>query len=137
MKKIIYSISAFIFCILFSSYITAQQFASSKINTPLSSKKIIIKYGLASFYAKKFHGRQTSDGSHYDSGKLTAACNQLPLGMWVKVTNISNDRTVVLHISDHLHKNNPRLIDVSKYAAHKLRFVRKGITRVRVEVLGR
>ncbi len=137
MKKFICISSSIILFILFSSDITAQQFVSDEIKLRTSWKKIIIKYGLASFYAKKFSGRQTSDGSFYDAEKLTAACNVLPLGTWVKVTNIINDRSVVLHITDHLHRKNRRLIDVSKYAARKLRFISRGITKVKVEVLNR
>jgi len=135
MKKIICTLSALALFLLICSYIPAQHFANHKIKTSVSAKKIIIKYGIASFYAKKFNGRRTSDGSVFDSEKLTAACNVLPLGTWVNVTNISNGRSVVLYITDRMHKKNKRLIDVSKYAARQLRFVGKGITRVKVEVL--
>ena len=135
MKKIICTLSALALFLLICSYIPAQHFANNKIKASVSAKKIIIKYGVASFYAKKFNGRLTSDGSVFDSEKLTAACNVLPLGTWVKVTNLSNERSVVLHITDRMHRKNKRLIDVSKNAARQLRFVGKGITRVKVEVL--
>lgn len=135
MKKIICTLSAFALFLLICSYIPAEHFANNKIKISVSAKKIIIKYGIASFYAKKFNGRRTSDGSFYDSEKLTAACNVLPLGTWVNVTNISNGRSVVLHITDRMHKKNKRLIDVSKYAARQLRFIGKGITKVKIEVL--
>jgi rare lipoprotein A len=101
-----------------------------------SPKKIIIKYGIASFYAKKFIGRTTSNGSIYSADKLTAACNVLPLGTWVKVTNLKNARTVIVQINDHLHHKNKRLVDLSRLAAKKLRYINSGITRVKVEVLG-
>ena len=107
-----------------------------KSRPPASPKEIIIKYGIASFYAAKFNGRKTSNGDIYNSEIFTAACNVLPLGTWVKVTNIRNDRTVVVQINDHLHPLNKRLIDLSKTAAIKLGFVAYGITRVKVEVLG-
>jgi rare lipoprotein A len=135
MKKIICTISVLPVFLLICSYIPAQHFANKKIKVSAPVKKIIIKYGVASFYAKKFNGRRTSDGSVFDSEKMTAACNVLPLGTWVKVTNLSNERSVVLHITDRMHRKNKRLIDVSKNAARQLRFVGKGITRVRVEVL--
>jgi rare lipoprotein A len=124
---------SFLVCLKFS---IAQD---SLINTGIASKspkKIIIKYGIASFYATKFGGRTTSDGSVYNSVKLTAACNVLPLGTWVKVTNLKNKRSVVVQINDRLHHKNNRLIDLSKNAAQKLSFISKGITRVKVEVLG-
>ena len=49
---------------------------------------------LASFYAKKFHGRKTANGEIYSRDKYTAACNVLPLNTWVKVTNLRNNRSV-------------------------------------------
>ena len=117
----------------------AQEPVTSVIQTkaPDSPKKIIIKYGIASFYAKKFNGRTTSNGAVFSSLKMTAACNVLPLGTWVKVTNLRNNKSVIVEINDHLHHKNKRLIDVSKTAAQKLGFVGRGITRVKVEVLGK
>ncbi len=104
---------------------------------PTSPKEIIIKYGLASFYAKKFNGRKTANGNIFSSLKYTAACNVLPLGTWVKVTNIKNDMSVIVYINDRLHPKNKRLIDLSKTAAEKLNFIARGITKVKVEVLGK
>lgn len=108
-----------------------------KTSAPSSSKEIIIKYGLASFYAKKFNGRKTANGNTFSSVKYTAACNVLPLGIWVKVTNLKNDRSVIVYINDRLHPKNKRLIDLSKTAAEQLDFIGRGITKVKVEVLGK
>ena len=104
---------------------------------PSSPKKIVIKYGIASFYAEKFNGRKTANGEIYSSGKLSAACNVLPLGTWVKVTNIKNSKSVVLRINDRLHPKNPRLLDLSRMAARQLSYTGAGLTRVKVEVLGK
>jgi rare lipoprotein A len=68
---------------------------------------------------------------------MTAACNVLPLGTWVKVTNIRNGKSVVVLINDHLHHGTKRLIDVSKTAAQKLDFISSGVTKVKVEVVGK
>ena len=106
-----------------------------KSETPEVEKKSVVKYGIASFYAQKFNGRKTSTGAIYNSKILTAACNVLPLGTWVKVTNLRNKKTVIVEINDHLHYKNKRLIDLSKAAAHKLGFISRGITRVKLEVL--
>ena len=92
---------------------------------------------MASFYAKKFNGRQTANGNTFSSVKYTAACNVLPLGTWVKVTNLKNDLSVIVYINDRLHPKNKRLIDLSKTAAGQLDFIGRGITKVKVEVLGK
>ena len=108
-----------------------------KTSAPTSPKEIIIKYGVASFYAKKFNGRQTANGNIFSSVKYTAACNVLPLGTWVKVTNLKNDKSVIVFINDRLHPKNKRLIDLSKTAAEQLDFIGRGVTKVKVEVLGK
>ena len=108
-----------------------------KTNAPSSPKDIVIKYGVASFYAKKFNGRQTANGNTFSSLKYTAACNVLPLGIWVKVTNLKNDLSVIVYINDRLHPKNKRLIDLSKTAAEQLDFIGRGIAKVKVEVLGK
>ncbi len=99
------------------------------------AKKSIIKYGAASFYAKKFNGRETANGEIYSSAKYTAACNVLPLNTWIKVTNLRNDKIVIVKINDRLHPKNKRLVDLSRAAAQQLGYVSRGLTRVKVEVL--
>jgi rare lipoprotein A len=68
---------------------------------------------------------------------MTCAHNTLPLGTWIRVTNLSNKKSVVVKINDRLHHRNPRLVDLSKTAARKLGYTGQGLTRVRVEVLGK
>src|SRR5258708_35774179 len=138
MKKITVTLLALLlfFMLCFKNTI-AQDYIISKNEDLKSSKKVIVKYGIASFYAKKFNGRKTYDGSIFSSAKLTAACNVLPMGTWVKVTNLRNKKTVIVKINDHLHYKNKRLINLSKYAAKKLGFTSRGITKVKVEVLGK
>lgn len=96
-----------------------------------------IQYGIASFYDNKFEGRKTANGEIFTQKKLTAASNTLPLNCWVKVTNLSNKRSVILRITDRMHHKNMRLIDLSRSAASKLGYTGKGLTRVKVEYLGR
>jgi rare lipoprotein A len=102
--------------------------------TPVASK---VLYGVASFYADKFVGRMAADGSIYDHNKPTCACNVLPLGTWIRVTNIRNRKSVVVKVTDRLHPKNPRIVDMSKSSASKLGYIGRGITQVKVEVLGR
>lgn len=97
--------------------------------------KPIIKYGIASYYAYKFNGRKTSTGAVYNSKKMSAACNVLPLRTWVKVTNLKNKKWIIVQINDRLHHRNKRLIDLSKAAAQQLGYIKSGITRVKVEVV--
>ena len=98
-------------------------------------KKFIVKYGLASFYATRFHGRKTANGETYRNELLTAACNILPLNTWIKVTNLINNNSVIVKINDRLHAKNKRLVDLSSSAAHLLGYTAQGLTKVKVEVL--
>lgn len=93
--------------------------------------------GYASYYAHRFDGRRTAYGERYNEGDLTAAHPSLPPGTMVRVTNLENDRKVVLRINDRGPWRRDRVIDVSYAAARALGFVRDGVARVRVEVVER
>jgi rare lipoprotein A len=93
--------------------------------------------GLASWYGKPFHGRQTASGQRYNMHAFTAAHRKLPFGTVVAVTNLANGRTIRLVINDRGPFIRGRIIDVSRRAAHELGFLRAGVTRVRVRALGR
>lgn len=92
--------------------------------------------GLASWYGKPYHGRQTASGRIYNMFELTAAHRTLPFGTRVRVTNLENGRTVVLTITDRGPFVSGRVLDVSLRAAQELRFQNKGLARVRVESIG-
>ncbi|MBM3440978.1 MAG: septal ring lytic transglycosylase RlpA family protein [Bacteroidetes bacterium] len=96
-----------------------------------------VQYGIASFYSDKFEGRKTSNGEIFRQQKMTAAHNTLPLGTYIRVVNLRNQRSVVVKVNDRLHHKNTRIVDLSRAAATKLGFIRSGTTRVRVEVLGK
>ena len=116
---------------------TAQQSKKDKKEEASSSKKSAsrVLYGQASYYAGKFEGRKTANGEIFRHSKLTAACNILPLGTWIKVTNLRNGKSVVVKVNDRLHTKTRRLVDLTKSAAQKLGFIKNGLTRVKVEVL--
>lgn len=97
----------------------------------------IIKYGIASFYADKFQGHRTFSGEIYKGENCTAACNGLPMNTLVKVTNLKNDKSVIVKINDKMTAKNKRLIDLSKSAAQQLAFISRGVTRVKIEVLNK
>ncbi|HUR10917.1 MAG TPA: septal ring lytic transglycosylase RlpA family protein [Flavitalea sp.] len=102
-----------------------------------NKKTATIEYGTASFYHNKFQDRLTASGETFDQEKLTAAHNSLPLHTWIRVTNMRNMKVVIVRINDRLHKNNPRLVDLSRSAASKLGYIGRGLTWVKVEVLGK
>jgi peptidoglycan lytic transglycosylase len=103
---------------------------------PLSKDVPKVLYGTASFYSSKFEGRQTANGEIFSQQKMTAACNVLPLGTWVRVTNLKNGRSVVVKINDRLHYKMKRVVDLSKVAARQIGH-KDGLTRVKVEVVER
>ena len=100
---------------------------------PLKSANGYVKEGPASWYGTKFHGKQTANGEVYDMFKMTAAHKTLPLPSYVKVTNLENNRSVVLRVNDRGPFHGDRLIDVSYVAAKKLGFAEDGVSNVKIE----
>jgi len=119
------------------SFLHAQKSPDPPTDTTVkkSSKKPKILFGVASYYADKFNGRETANGEIYDSRKMTAACNVLPLGTWIRVTNLVNNRSVVVKTNDRMHIRMKRVVDLSRAAAEKLGYIGRGLTKVKVEVL--
>jgi rare lipoprotein A len=91
--------------------------------------------GMASYYADAHQGRLTASGERFDMHALTAAHRTLPFGSRVEVTNLENGRSVVVRINDRGPFVEGRVIDLSQAAARELRFLGRGTTRVRLEVL--
>ncbi len=91
-------------------------------------------YGQASFYHNKFNGRRTANGEIFSQKKLTCACNVLPLGTMIKVTNLKNGKWVIVIINDRIHPRMKRIVDLSRAAAEKLGYISRGLTRVKVEL---
>jgi rare lipoprotein A len=100
-----------------------------------TSKKTL--YGEASFYDNKFNGRQTANGEIFSQQKKTCPCNALPFGTWIRVTNLGNGKKVIVKVNDRLHPRIKRVADLSYSAAKKLGYTGHGVTRVKVEVLGK
>ena len=101
----------------------------------MDSSKGYIEKGIASWYGTKFHGRRTSSGETYDMYAMTAAHKSLPLPTYVKVTNLSNDKFIVVKVNDRgpFHEN--RIIDLSYTAAIKLDIIQKGTGLVEVKAI--
>jgi rare lipoprotein A len=120
-----------------SCYSMAQADSVKKSNPSAYSKGKRIFYGQASYYANKFNGRKTASGEIFSQEKYTAACNVLPLGTWIKVTNLRNKKSVVVKTTDRLHPKMRRLVDLSRVAAQKLGYIGHGLAKVKVEVINK
>lgn len=91
--------------------------------------------GLASWYGPYFHGRLTANGETYDQYGLTAAHPSLPLGTFLRITNLDNQRSVIIRVNDRGPYIPPRTLDLSLGAAHCLGSVDSGVIPYRAEVL--
>ena len=107
--------------------------ASAKEDSTKAGK--LPQTGQASWYGSKFHGRTTASGETYDQEGLTAAHANLPFGSKVKVTNLSNGKSVEVEITDRGPFAKNRIIDVSHAAAKALDMKDSGTTKVRLEPL--
>ena len=93
--------------------------------------------GVASWYGQQFHGKKTANGEIFNMNLLTAAHRTLQLPSLVRVTNISNKKSIILRVNDRGPFAKDRIIDVSKKAASLLGFQKEGTTQVIVEYYGR
>jgi rare lipoprotein A len=101
----------------------------------LPSSKGYRERGLASWYGTKFQGKRTSSGEPYDLYAMTAAHRTLPLPTYVEVTNLDNDRSVIVRVNDRGPFHDGRIIDLSYAAAHKLGILGNGTGRVEVRAI--
>ena len=91
--------------------------------------------GLASWYGQKFHGHLTSNGETYDMYAMTAAHKSLPLPTYARITNLANNRTVIVRVNDRGPFHGDRVIDLSYAAASKLDYRKTGVAEVLVEAI--
>jgi rare lipoprotein A len=106
---------------------------SAKATAPRGDLKPY-QVGMASWYGKQFHGRATASGEDFDMFELTAAHRQLPLGTYVKVTNLRNGKWIVVRVNDRGPFVQGRIMDLSYGAARMLSF-RDGVERVQLDVI--
>jgi rare lipoprotein A len=92
---------------------------------------------MASWYGNDFHGRYTANGEVFDMNSISAAHPTLPLPSYVRVTNIANNRSIIVRVNDRGPYAGNRLIDVSVKTAELLGFYGHGVARVKVEYIGR
>ncbi|WP_226413713.1 septal ring lytic transglycosylase RlpA family protein [Shewanella glacialimarina] len=91
--------------------------------------------GHASWYGAKFHGHLTSNGETYDMYTMSAAHKNLPLPSYVKVTNLENNKQIIVRVNDRGPFHNGRVIDLSYAGAYHLDMLAKGTAKVKIEVI--
>ena len=118
---------AIVFLLTFTTLAGAQ--------TPAATAGSAQERGLAAVYSDALHGRITASGEVYDKSKMTAAHKTLPYGTTVRVTNIKNNKSVVLRINDRGPRQAGRILDISPAAARQLGFSRKVMREVTLDVV--
>jgi len=111
---------------------SAQQ--ASKSHKIVKAEPKPFQVGSASWYGKQFHGRTTASGEDFDMFEFTAAHRKLPLGTFVKVTNLKNGKWIIVRVNDRGPYVGDRIMDLSYSAARMLNF-RDGVERVRIDLI--
>ncbi len=109
--------------------------SSSRFEQYSSSEVLETQKGIASFYSDQFNGKITYSGEVYNMFGLSAAHPSYQMGTIIRVTNVSNNKSVVIPINDRMPFRPDRIIDLSLGTAMELDMVSAGITEVKVEVL--
>lgn len=125
----------FVTIVVISVPVCTKAQSKTTANKLKAKKTTRVFYGQASYYSNKFNGRRTANGEIFSQKKLTCACNVLPLGTWIKVTNLKNGKSVVVKINDRIHPRMKRITDLSRAAAARLGYIDRGLTRVKVELI--
>lgn len=100
---------------------------------PVKSFRHWIEVGQASWYGLKFQGRRTATGESYDMNLMTCAHRSLPLGSWVKVTNLKNRKSIVVRVNDRGPALDDRIVDLSYAAARAVGL--RGVGKVRLDAM--
>lgn len=110
--------------------------AINKANAaPVQEVSNFKQVGKASWYGAGFHGRKTSNGERFNMNALTAAHRSLPLPSYVRVTNLANNRSIIVRVNDRGPFHGNRVMDLSKGAAQQLGFLSAGSANIRIESL--
>jgi rare lipoprotein A len=109
--------------------------AAAVPSPPAPARVIAGETGLASWYGHPYHGRPAANGEIYDMEGFTAAHRTLPFGTWVRVVNLTNDKTVDVRITDRGPFVENRIIDLSHAAAGAIGLIGPGVARVRLDIL--
>lgn len=122
--------------LLACSFFTLGELSTSLAAPPdVAKTTAATEVGLASYYADKYHGRTTANGETFDMNALTAAHRTLRFGTLVRVTQLENNRSVIVRINDRGPFIEGRVIDLSRAAAEQLQITRAGLAKVKVEII--
>ena len=108
-----------------------------RVRNQAKNKEKPYQVGTASWYGEYFVGKTTASGEPYDMYDMTAASETIPLGTYVKVTNLHNGKAVVVKVNDRGPVVEGRIIDLSYGAASALQFTNRGLQRVRLDLVSR
>ncbi len=111
---------------------------SAKIADSLKAASGDLVTGIASFYSFNLDGTKTATGETYRNNKMSAASNDFDLNTWVRVTNLTNNKSIIIRINDRMHprmQKKGRVVDLSRVAAKKLDFIKNGLANVKVEIV--
>jgi rare lipoprotein A len=92
--------------------------------------------GKVAYYGRKFAGRKTASGERFNPNALTMAHKTLPMGTMVRVTNLKNNKSVVVRVNDRGPSTGDRIGDLSQAAAGKIKMLRSGVIDAKLEVVG-
>ena len=108
--------------------------AQNQTHKSLKAEPKPYQVGTASWYGKQFHGKTTASGEDFDMFEFTAAHRKLPLGTFVKVTNLKNGKWIIVRVNDRGPYVGNRIMDLSYSAARMLNF-RDGVERIRIDLI--
>lgn len=91
--------------------------------------------GKASYYSSKFNGRRTANGERLDNQLYNAAHPSLPFGTYLYVTNLNNDKSVIVRVNDRFHPRKGHLLDLTRAAASDIDMIRTGMARISMRIL--
>jgi len=125
--------------LLFINCSPSARFSTSSQNGQLSHSESPddegVIYGESSYYADKFHGRKTANGEIFDMYKKTAAHKTLPFNTMLEVTNLENNKSVVVRVNDRGPFVGDRILDLSLGAAREIDMISSGIVEVKIRIL--
>jgi rare lipoprotein A len=119
----------YVYKLILVGFLLGYQGVSAQFNTSF------LQEGNASYYAEKFHGRLTASGERFNMFDYTAAHKELPFNTLLKITNLTNGKSVLVRVNDRGPYSHNRIIDLSKKAAQDLEMLDNGTSKVSIEIV--